>query len=92
MPFDHRMWVGGTMKWDPNNPLIIGEAVSANSNVTSIVPRGFEGDKSKLFLTQTIEYSMKAKSTPSLYEERTHVYIPKTLPAKTARPGLSDNA
>lgn len=86
-PFTRRMWAAGTMSWDNRNPLLIGERVIANSKVTSIQKKGFDRGNPMLFLTQSIDYTMLGKSTPSLVEERKHVYLAQTGSNRSPRNG-----
>ncbi|KIK57787.1 hypothetical protein GYMLUDRAFT_45978 [Collybiopsis luxurians FD-317 M1] len=75
-PFSRRMWASGKMTWDPNNPLLIGERATATWTVDSVQKKGFDKGKPMLFVNKKIDFTMAGKSTPSLVEERVHVYLP----------------
>ncbi|KAJ3903938.1 hypothetical protein F5879DRAFT_802679 [Lentinula edodes] len=75
-PFSRRMWASGKMSWDTNNPLLIGEKTTATWTVDSVQKKGFDAGKPMLFVNKKIDFTMVGKSTPSLVEERMHVYLP----------------
>ncbi|KAF8163336.1 hypothetical protein B0H34DRAFT_319543 [Crassisporium funariophilum] len=81
-PFSKRMWAGGKITWDRNNPLLIGNNTKANSTVSSCSKKGFDKGKPMVFVTQKIEFTQGGKETPSVTEERAHVYF---------RPDVSSN-
>ncbi|KAF9265424.1 hypothetical protein L218DRAFT_923616 [Marasmius fiardii PR-910] len=74
-PFTRRMWAGGKMTWNTENPLLIGEKVEATSWINSVEKKGFEKGNPMVFVDNKIEYSMIGKPEPSVVEERTHVYF-----------------
>ena len=76
-PFTRRMWVGGKMFWHNSNPLIIGRKATAASTLATIEKKGFT-DSSKapmIFVTQKMDYTMEGEKSPSVTEERAHVYL-----------------
>ncbi|KAF5377061.1 hypothetical protein D9757_007746 [Collybiopsis confluens] len=74
-PFSRRMWASGKMTWDPNNPLLIGERATATWTVDSIQKKAFDKGNPMLFVNKKIQYTMDTRATPSLVEERVHVYL-----------------
>ncbi|KAF8077909.1 hypothetical protein FPV67DRAFT_1557342 [Lyophyllum atratum] len=66
-PFTRRMWAGGKITWDPENPLIIGNRATATWGIDAVEKKGFD-DPSK-------NPMMDGKARPSVSEERSHVYI-----------------
>ncbi|KAF9454526.1 hypothetical protein P691DRAFT_655764 [Macrolepiota fuliginosa MF-IS2] len=75
-PFLRRMWAGGKMTWDNQNPLLIGSRATGRSSVADVKLKGVEKGKPMVFVTQKIEYGMDGvKGKPSLVEERAHVYF-----------------
>lgn len=75
-PFLRRMWAGGKMTWDNDNPLLIGSKAHARASVANVSLKGVEKGKPKVFVTQRIEYEMDGmKGKPSVVEERAHVYF-----------------
>lgn len=75
-PFLRRMWAGGRIKWETNNPLVIGRKATAMSTITSVEKKGFDKSSPKAFVTQTIALSVEGAAKPSVIEERDHVYFP----------------
>ncbi|KAE9391644.1 hypothetical protein BT96DRAFT_959515 [Gymnopus androsaceus JB14] len=75
-PFSRRMWASGKMTWDNRNPLLIGEKATATWTVDSVQKKGFDMGKPMLFVNKRIDFTMVGKSSPSLVEERVHVYLP----------------
>ncbi|KAF6765240.1 hypothetical protein DFP72DRAFT_799475 [Ephemerocybe angulata] len=75
-PFLQRMWAGGRIKWDVDNPLISGVKTKSESSVLEALKKGFEKGRPMVFVTQEIKYTMEGKKTPSVVEERQHVYLP----------------
>jgi hydroxyacyl-ACP dehydratase HTD2-like protein with hotdog domain len=75
-PFTRRMWAGGKIMWNNNNPLTIGGKATANCSIGSVEKKGFEeGGNPKVFVKQRIELAMAGKKEPSVIEERSHVYL-----------------
>ena len=74
-PFSKRMWAGGKMTWDTSNPLIIGKRTKSVSTVMSAEKKGFEKGNPMVFVTQNIQFTQEGKQTPSVTEERAHVYF-----------------
>ncbi|RDB20529.1 Mesaconyl-C(4)-CoA hydratase [Hypsizygus marmoreus] len=86
-PFSRRMWAGGKITWDPENPLIIGNKATARSTFASIEKKGFEDPQKDpmLVVTQKIDITMKGMQKPSVTEERSHVYLSTADTKKAAR-------
>lgn len=81
-PFTRRMWAGGTMTWNKNQALKVGEKATAVSTVANIEKKGFELGKPMIFVKQRIEVTVEGRSEPGMVEERAHVY-----PASVASAG-----
>jgi hydroxyacyl-ACP dehydratase HTD2-like protein with hotdog domain len=78
-PFTRRMWAGGSMRWDVQNPLLVGESAVSNSTVDSVEKKGFEKGAPMVFVNQKIEVTMVGKARPSVVEERAHVYLADSI-------------
>ncbi|KAG5645235.1 hypothetical protein DXG03_006652 [Asterophora parasitica] len=76
-PFSRRMWAGGKITWDPENPLITGRKTTAAWNIGTVEKKGFDDPKKTpmVFVNQRIDIAMEGDVRPSVSEERTHVYI-----------------
>ena len=85
-PFTTRMWVGGSIRWSPNRPLIAGIETKSISEVVRVE---MKPGKNMIFVTQCIKYTRQGESEPSIAEERTHVYLHSRLFSKKVlnRPG-----
>ncbi|KAG1782564.1 hypothetical protein EV702DRAFT_1065238 [Suillus placidus] len=73
-PFTRRMWAGGTMTWNKERALKIGEKATAVSTVAKVEKKGFEVGKPMIFVKQRIEVTVEGRSEPGMVEERAHVY------------------
>ncbi|KAG1878041.1 hypothetical protein DFJ58DRAFT_712666 [Suillus subalutaceus] len=73
-PFTRRMWAGGTMTWNKERALKVGEKATAVSTVAKVEKKGFELGKPMIFVKQRIEVTMDGRSEPGMVEERAHVY------------------
>ncbi|KAG2357672.1 hypothetical protein BDR07DRAFT_1419598 [Suillus spraguei] len=73
-PFTRRMWAGGTMAWNNDQPLRVGEKATAVSTVAKVEKKGFEVGKPMIFVKQRIEVTVEGQSKPGMVEERAHVY------------------
>lgn len=73
-PFTRRMWAGGTMTWNKERALKVGEKATAVSTVAKVEKKGFEVGKPMLFVKQRIEVTVEGRSEPGMVEERAHVY------------------
>ncbi|KAG2078264.1 hypothetical protein BDR04DRAFT_1088029 [Suillus decipiens] len=73
-PFTRRMWAGGTMTWNNEQPLKVGEKATAVSTVDKVDKKGFEVGKPMIFVNQRIEVTVEGQSKPGMVEERAHVY------------------
>jgi hydroxyacyl-ACP dehydratase HTD2-like protein with hotdog domain len=74
-PFSKRLWAGGKITWDANNPLIVGKPTISVSTVSSTEKKGFEKGNPMVFVTQNIQFTHEGQQMPSVTEERTHVYL-----------------
>ncbi|PPQ84075.1 hypothetical protein CVT26_013156, partial [Gymnopilus dilepis] len=75
-PFSKRMWAGGKITWNNEVPLLIDRRTTARSSVAKAEKKGFDKGKPMVFVTQKIEYTQDlAQRTPSVVEERAHVYF-----------------
>lgn len=90
-PFSKRMWAGGKITWDASNPLVIGKPAISVSTVSSTEKKGFEKGNPMVFVTQNIQFTQEGQQTPSVTEERAHVYfnpeISSSKPKKLNREG-----
>lgn len=92
-PFKRRMWAGGKISWDPENPLIIGGKASAAWKVAAVDKKGFDTERPVLFVNQSIDITMAGKEQPSVREERAHVYLTDLANGKAMpRQGASGGA
>jgi hydroxyacyl-ACP dehydratase HTD2-like protein with hotdog domain len=73
-PFTRRMWAGGTMTWNKERALKVGEKATAVSTVAKVEKKGFEAGKPMVFVKQRIEVTVEGRSEPGMVEERAHVY------------------
>lgn len=73
-PFTRRMWAGGTMAWNKERALKVGEKATAVSTVAKVEKKGFEVGKPMIFVKQRIEVTVDGQSQPGMVEERAHVY------------------
>ncbi|EFI28367.1 hypothetical protein CC1G_13901 [Coprinopsis cinerea okayama7 len=78
-PFSTRMWAGGKITWDNDNPLTVGVQSKTSASVLEVLKKGFDRGKPLVFVTQRINFFKKGKDKPSIVEERQHVYIPDGL-------------
>ncbi|KAJ7132311.1 hypothetical protein C8R44DRAFT_773731 [Mycena epipterygia] len=91
-PFTRRMWAGGRMSWDAQNPLLVGESAVSTSTVESVAKKGFDDEKRSpmVFVKQKIEVTMVGKSRPSVVEEREHVYLADSVAVNTVPRDVKD--
>ncbi|KAF8921258.1 hypothetical protein CPB85DRAFT_1270033 [Mucidula mucida] len=75
-PFTRRMWAGGKMNWNNDKPLLVGHKANSTMTVASVLKKGFERGKPKVFVTKRIALTMEGSSEPSVVEDRVHVYLP----------------
>jgi len=89
-PFTRRMWAGGSMRWNRSNPLLVGEKASSTSTAEAIDKKGFDKGTPMVFVKQKIEVIMADQTTPSLTEDRLHVYLASAGSKRSNRevPGL----
>jgi len=81
-PFTKRMWAGGKITWNLDNPLLVGKSTKGVSTVASAERKGFDKGKPMVFVTQKIEFTQEGQKTPSVTEERAHVYFHAEMFAK----------
>ncbi|TFK42545.1 hypothetical protein BDQ12DRAFT_676393 [Crucibulum laeve] len=81
-PFLRRMWAGGKITWNHGNPLLIGGKATTTSTVEAATKKGFEKGNPMVFVTQKIDITMEDSKSPSVVEERSHVYFPETAERK----------
>jgi len=81
-PLTRRMWAGGRMTWDPENPLRIGDSAVSTSTVDSVEKKGFHQGGPMVFVKQKIEITREGNAEPSVVEERSHVYISESVAVK----------
>lgn len=89
-PFSKRMWAGGKITWNANNPLIIGKPTIAVSTVSSTEKKGFEKGNPMVFVTQNIQFTQEGQQTPSVTEERAHVYFNREVLNSSSKPKKLD--
>ncbi|KAJ7740942.1 hypothetical protein DFH07DRAFT_838540 [Mycena maculata] len=77
-PWTRRMWAGGRMAWDAENPLLVGERAVSTSTIESVAKKA-----SMLFVNQKIEITMAGRTRPSVVEERSHVYLAESAAVNT---------
>lgn len=72
-PFNHRMWAGGELKWNPDNPLRVGDAAQMESSLRDVQfrPAGRRGDSVFIWVDKHIS---NAKGW-AMTESRCWVYI-----------------
>lgn len=75
-PFTTRMWVGGSIRWSRDRPLVAGVETQSVSDVVRVETKP---GKPMIFVTQSIKYTRQSESEPSITEERTHVYLHSRL-------------
>lgn len=89
-PFTKRMWAGGRVTWNVNNPLLVGRNAMATSTVAKVEKKGFEHDRPMIFVTQRLEFSQVGQNIPSITEERDHVYFHKAITSNRNRKDVFD--
>ncbi|KAJ7282101.1 hypothetical protein C8J57DRAFT_1299481 [Mycena rebaudengoi] len=61
-PFTRRMWAGGRMFWDNDNPLLSHKGASASSTIASVEKKGFDKGNPMIFVNQRIEVTMASNN------------------------------
>ncbi|KAF7289465.1 MaoC-like domain-containing protein [Mycena chlorophos] len=89
--FTRRMWAGGRMRWSPDDPLVVGSRATSHSSIGAVEKKGFDGGSPMIFVKQHIEVTTDGQATPSVVEERSHVYLQQPLPKKSPRKGSSQS-
>ncbi len=64
------------MNWNNDKPLLVGHKANSTMTVASVLKKGFERGKPKVFVTKRIALTMEGSSEPSVVEDRVHVYLP----------------
>ncbi|MDF0606265.1 MaoC family dehydratase N-terminal domain-containing protein [Neisseriaceae bacterium TC5R-5] len=81
VPLPRRMWAGGRVQWQPDNPLRVGQAVQRVSRILSVTHKaGRSGD----LLFVQVEHSLHNAAGLSLTEEHDIVYRAAALPGEVA--------
>ncbi|KAF7309507.1 Pectin lyase-like protein [Mycena indigotica] len=78
--FERRMWAGGRMSWNVQKPLLAGASATSVSTIGAVEKKGFDKGSPMVFVKQKIEITMDGHESPSVVEERSHVYLPGPLP------------
>ncbi|KAI8138323.1 hypothetical protein BJV82DRAFT_646580 [Fennellomyces sp. T-0311] len=84
-PFNHRMWAGGELEWNPENPLRVGEEAQMESSIRDIQfrPAGRRGDSVFIWVDKKISNDKGWVMT----ESRCWVYVQGTDgPASSSPP------
>ncbi|KAL0955748.1 hypothetical protein HGRIS_001963 [Hohenbuehelia grisea] len=74
-PFTRRMWVGGKIQWNNEQPLLVGSPATATWEVASVQKKGFEKGNPMVFVNQRIQYRTHGREDVSIDETRAHVYV-----------------
>ena len=74
-PFTRRMWAGGTMTWNKDGELKVGEKATAVATVDKVEKKGFDVGKPMVFVNQRIQVTGKGRIEHGMVEERAHVYV-----------------
>ncbi|KAJ6607024.1 hypothetical protein B0H10DRAFT_2308442 [Mycena sp. CBHHK59/15] len=53
-PFTRRMWAGGRMSWDSQNPLLVGERAISTSRVDSVEKKAFDKGNPMVFVIRKL--------------------------------------
>lgn len=81
-PFVRRMWAGGSIAWNNENPLVIGGQATAKATISAVKKKGFESRENQkmIFVDQRFEIITEGAraNTPSIVEQRSHVYLSDT--------------
>ncbi len=81
VPLPRRMWAGGRLAWDIDNPLRVGDAVHRISRIQSVTHKcGRSGD----LLFVTVRHEISNRRGPSLSEEHDIVYRGAPQPGDAA--------
>lgn len=83
-PFNHRMWAGGELKWNPDNPLRVGDVAQMESSLRDVQfrPAGRRGDSVFIWVDKHIS---NAKGW-AMTESRCWVYVEGASPIKEKSP------
>ncbi|KAJ7173695.1 hypothetical protein C8R46DRAFT_991536 [Mycena filopes] len=79
-PFIRRMWAGGSMTWNNDDPLLVGASAVSSATVTQVERKNYSQD-SLVYVTQDIKITLAGKTQPSIVEQRSHAYIQKHVVA-----------
>ncbi|KAJ7777414.1 hypothetical protein B0H16DRAFT_1879473 [Mycena metata] len=72
-PYSRRMWAGGSITWDNDNPLLVGKNAVSSATVPSVEEKVYQST-TLVYVTQNIEITMEGKTRPSVVEQRSHAY------------------
>ena len=89
VPLPRRMWAGGRLRWEPANPLRVGDAARRVSTVASITHKaGRTGD----LLFVTVHHELHNARGLALAEEHDIVYRAAPQPGEPAPPPVAPEA
>jgi 3-methylfumaryl-CoA hydratase len=89
-PFVHRMWAGGELSWNKENPLRVGQAVRMESKIRDIQFRGGGRRGDSVFIW--VDKDLHNEQGWSLTESRCWVYVKQTSPEKTEQMKKNESA
>lgn len=81
VPLPRRMWAGGRLRWEADNPLRVGQALSRTSTIESVVHKS--GRSGELLFVQ-VEHRYDNPQGLALTEQHDIVYRPMPDPAAPA--------
>ena len=83
VPLPRRMWAGGRLQWQPNNPLVVGDAVKRSSRIESVKHKaGRTGD----LLFVLVRHEIHNAAGLALSEEHDIVYRANPQPGDASPP------
>ena len=83
VPLPRRMWAGGRLQWQPNNPLLVGDAVKRSSRIESVKHKaGRTGD----LLFVLVRHEIHNAAGLALSEEHDIVYRANPQPGDASPP------
>ncbi len=83
VPLPRRMWAGGRLRWQPHNPLCVGQPVQRQSTIRSVQhKRGRSGE----LLFVVVEHHYSNAAGLALTEEHDIVYRSAAQPGEPAAP------
>jgi len=81
VPLPRRMWAGGRLRWEPSNPLLVGQDAERVSTIQSVQHK--TGRSGELLFVQ-VEHRFGNADGLSLVEEHDIVYRPTAQPGEPA--------